>query len=50
VQNNTANDDQSRETADRLAIEQGDDDGMIVHQSMSLNIHNSKDIYAITTG
>ena len=42
--------DQFREAADLLAIERGEDDGMIVHQSASLNIHNSKDFNAITTG
>jgi len=49
AQDNTASDDQSREAADRLAIERGEDDGMIVHQSASLNVHNNKDLNAITT-
>jgi hypothetical protein len=49
AQDNTASDDQSREAADLLAIERGEDDGMIVHQGASLNVHNSKDNNAITT-
>ena len=40
--------DQSREAADLVAIELGEDDGMIVHQSVSLNVHNSRDLNAIT--
>jgi hypothetical protein len=39
----------SREAADRLAIERGEDDGMIVHQGASPAIHNSKDFNDITT-
>ena len=42
--------DQSREAADRLAIERGENDGMIIHQDATSNIHNSKDLNAITTG
>jgi hypothetical protein len=49
AQDNTARDDQSREAADLLAIERGEDDGMIVHQNTFLNVHNSKDLNAITT-
>jgi hypothetical protein len=49
AQDNTASDDQSREKADRLAIERGEDDGMIIHQDATSNIHNSKDLNAITT-
>jgi hypothetical protein len=49
AQDNIATGDQSREAADLLAIERGEDDGMIVHQSASLNVHNSKDLNAITT-
>jgi hypothetical protein len=49
AQDNTASDDQSREAVDLLGIERGEDDGMIVHQSASLNVNNCKDIYAITT-
>jgi len=41
--------DESREAADRLAVEQGEDDGMIVHQDVMPNVHNKKDINAITT-
>jgi hypothetical protein len=48
AQDNTASGDRSREAADLLAIERGEDDGMIVHQSASLNVHNSKDLNAIT--
>ena len=47
AQDNTASDDQSREAADLLAIERGEDDGMIVHQSASLNVHNNRDLKAI---
>jgi hypothetical protein len=50
AQDNTASDGQSREAADLLAIERGENDGMIVHKSASLNVHNSKDLNAITTG
>jgi len=49
AKDNTASDDQSREAVDHLAIERGEDNGMIVHQSASLNVHNCKDINAITT-
>jgi len=48
AQDNTTSDDQSREAADRLAIEHGEDDGMIIHQDATSNIHNSKDLNAIT--
>jgi len=48
AQDNTASDDQSREAADRLAIECGEDDGMIIHQNATSNIHNSKDLNGIT--
>jgi len=48
AQDNTACDDQSREVADRLAIERGEDDGMIVHQVAISNMNNSKDLNAIT--
>jgi hypothetical protein len=49
AQEKTAGCDQSREAADRLAIERGEDDGMIVHQDATSNVHNSKDLNAITT-
>jgi hypothetical protein len=49
AQDNTASDDQSREAADRLAIERGEDDGMIIHQDATSNIHNNKDLNVITT-
>jgi hypothetical protein len=49
AQDNTASDDQSREAADRLAIERGGNDGMIVHQGVYSNVHNNKDLNAITT-
>ena len=39
----------SSQHAGLLAIERGEDDGMIVHQSASLNVHNNKDLNAITT-
>jgi hypothetical protein len=48
AQDNTASDAQSREAADRLAIERGEDDGMIVCQDAISNIHNSSDFNAIT--
>ena len=48
AQDKIATGDQSREAADLLAIERGEDDSMIVHQSASLNVHNSKDLNAIT--
>jgi hypothetical protein len=40
----------SSQHANLPAIERGENDGIIVHQSASLNIHNSKDLNAITTG
>lgn len=49
AQDNTASDDQFREAADRLAIERGEDDVMIIHQDATSSIHNSKDLNAITT-
>jgi hypothetical protein len=49
AQDNTASGDQSREAADHLAIERGEDDGMIVHQDATSNIHISKDLNDITT-
>jgi hypothetical protein len=49
AQDNTASDDQSREAADRLAIERGEDDGMIIHQDAASNIDNGRDLNAITT-
>jgi hypothetical protein len=39
-----ASGDMSREAADRLAIERGEDDGMIVHQGVTSNVQNSKEI------
>jgi hypothetical protein len=38
----------SRVAVDPLAIEQREDDGMIVHQGAALNLHISKDFNAIT--
>ena len=38
----------SREDADRQAIERGEDDGMIVHQSATSSAHNRRDLNAIT--
>lgn len=38
----------SREDADRQAIERGEDDGVIVHQSATSSAHNSRDLNAIT--
>lgn len=46
---NTARDEESLEEADRLAVERGEDDGMIVHQDMTSTVHNRKDLNAITT-
>jgi hypothetical protein len=48
ARNKTASDNKSREAVDRLAIERGEDDGMIIHQDATSNIHNSKDLNAIT--
>ena len=48
AQDNTASGEQPGEAADRLAIERGEDDGMIVYQDATSNIHNSKDLNAIT--
>ena len=39
----------SRNKSDHLAIERGEDEGMIVHQDATSNIHNSKDLNDITT-
>jgi len=44
-----ATSDQSREAADRLAIERGEDDGMIIRQDVTASAHNRKDLNAITT-
>ena len=38
----------SREDADRQAIERGEEDGMIIHQSATSSAHNSRDHNAIT--
>jgi len=38
-----------QEETDRQAIERAEDEGMIVHQGASLNVHNSKHLNAITT-
>jgi len=38
----------SREAVDPLAVEQREDDGMIVHQGAALNLNISKDFNAIT--
>jgi hypothetical protein len=48
AQDKTVTSDQSREAADRLAIERGEDDGMVVHQDVTFNVHNRKDLNAIT--
>ena len=48
AQDITATGDQSREAADRLAIERGEDDGMVVRQGVTFNVHNSKDLNADT--
>jgi len=49
AQDITVTSDLSREAADRLAIERGEEDGMIIHQYATSNIHNSKDLNDITT-
>ena len=49
TQDKIATGDQSREAVDRLAVERGEDDGMIVHQGVTSNAYNSKDLNAITT-
>ena len=38
----------SREDAGRQAIERGEDDGMIVHQSATSSAHDSRDLNATT--
>ena len=48
AQDKIATGDQSREAADRLAIERGEDDGMVVRQGVTFNVHNSKDLNADT--
>jgi hypothetical protein len=48
AQDKAASDHRSWEAADRLAVERGEDDGMIVHQGTSSNIHNSKELNDIT--
>jgi hypothetical protein len=48
AQDITATGDQPREAADRLAIERGEDEGMIIHQDATSNIHISKDLNVIT--
>jgi hypothetical protein len=48
AQDNTACDDQSREAADLLAIERGEDDGMIIRQDVTENAHNKRDVNVIT--
>jgi hypothetical protein len=48
AQEKTAGGERSREVADRLAIERGEDDGMIIPQDATSHIHNSKDLNAIT--
>ncbi|MEN8760891.1 MAG: hypothetical protein ABF290_00555 [Thiogranum sp.] len=40
----------SREDADRQAMERGEEDGMIVHQSATSSAHNRRDFNAITEG
>ena len=42
------NGDQSREAVDRLAIERGEDDGMIIRQDLTARAHNRRDINVIT--
>jgi hypothetical protein len=49
AQDITVSSDHSREVADRLASERGEDEGMIVHLDATSNIHNSKDLNDITT-
>jgi hypothetical protein len=48
AQDITATSDQSREAADRLAIEPGEYDGMVVRLGVTFNVHNSKDLNADT--
>jgi len=49
AQEKTVAGDRSREAADRLAIERGEDEGMIIHQDVTSNVQNSKEFHAITT-
>jgi hypothetical protein len=39
-----------REEADRQAIERGEDDGMIVHQSATTSAHSTRDLNATAEG
>jgi len=48
AQDITATGDQSREAADRLAIERGEDDGMIIRQDVTVSAHNRRDLNVIT--
>jgi hypothetical protein len=48
AQDKTATGDQYREAADRLAVERGEDDGMIVLQGVITKLHNGKDLNAST--
>jgi hypothetical protein len=40
--------DKSREAFDRLAVERGEDDGMIVHPGVISSVHSRKDPDAVT--
>jgi hypothetical protein len=48
AQDNTVTSNQSREAADRLAIERGEDDGMIIRQDVTESAHNRRDLNVIT--
>jgi len=48
AQDHTACDDESREAADLLAIERGEDDGMIIRQDVTASAHNKRDFNVIT--
>jgi hypothetical protein len=43
-----ATDDQSREAFDRLAVERGEDDGMIVHPGVISSVHSREDLDGVT--
>jgi len=47
AQDKTAAGDESREVADRQAIEQGEDEGMVVPHDVTPDQHNRKNLDAI---
>jgi hypothetical protein len=45
----TVSSDLSLEAADRLAIERGEDEGMMIRQDVTASAHNRSDLNVITT-